>query len=140
MIIGFTGTRAGLTEAQRGALAQFLRAWHVMAVVHGDAIGADAQFDALARELHLPRVLRPCIFDKQRAHCERFPEKLLKVYAPLDPLTRNTKIVDDAHIVLAAPAGPETQRSGTWATVRAARRARKHRIIVYPSGQILHEQ
>lgn len=139
MIVGFTGTRAGMTESQRGALERFLRAWYVMAFVHGDCIGSDAQADAVARVLNIARVLRPCNIDRMRAHCEKHGGHVLKVYTPEHPLARNEKIVSDAHVMLATPNGPEEVRSGTWMTIRRARAAKKHIVILFPSGQIRHE-
>lgn len=139
MIVGFTGTRAGMSDAQRGAVESFLRAWHVMAFVHGDCVGSDAQADAIAVKLGLARVLRPCTIESMRAHCERNGGHLLKVYKPEAPLARNEKIVGDAMIMLATPNGPETLRSGTWATIRRARTAKKHIVILFPSGQMRHE-
>lgn len=139
MIVGFTGTRVGMSDLQRGAVERFLRAWHVMAFVHGDCVGADDEADAIAFSLGLARVLRPCTIEALRAHGERRGGHVLKVYAPEAPLVRNEKIVGDAHMMLAAPNGPEVKRSGTWATIRRARTLKKHLVIVFPSGQIRHE-
>lgn len=58
---------------------------------------------------------------------------------PLPYLARNCVIVDEADILLACPKGPEEQRSGTWATVRYARKQNKRIVIVYPDGTITTE-
>lgn len=139
MIVGFTGTRAGMTDAQKGAVERFLRAWHVMAFVHGDCVGSDDEADAIAFALGLARVLRPCTIHALRAHGERRGGHVLKVYAPEHPLARNEKIVIDSHIMLATPGGPEVKRSGTWHTIRRAREQKKHVVIIFPSGQMRHE-
>jgi hypothetical protein len=48
-----------------------------------------------------------------------------------DNLTRNRDIVDTASMLIAAPEGnAERLRSGTWATVRYARKAKKKVIIL----------
>lgn len=47
---------------------------------------------------------------------------------------RNRRIVGKSSVVLGFPGGPETVRSGTWATLRAAAAANKERYIVYPAG------
>ena len=138
MNVGFTGTRQGMSEAQRGALVQFLRAWHVTLFIHGDCIGSDEQADAVARELNLHRRLRPGSFEKFRAHSERFGG-FFEIMPAEHPLARNVKIVRESNILLATPAGPETQRSGTWMTIRQARSDRKHVVLIFPSGQIRHE-
>lgn len=139
MIVGFTGTRAGMTDAQKGVVERFLRAWHVMAFEHGDCIGADDDADEIAVRIGLARVLRPCDIERMRAHGERRGGHVLKVYAPERPLVRNEKIVLDSHMMLSTPNGPETTRSGTWMTIRRARQAKRHIVIVFPSGQMRHE-
>lgn len=140
MIVGFTGTQEGMTDLQRGTVERFLRAWHVLAFEHGDCIGSDEQADEIAVRIGLCRVLRPCTIESKRAHCDKaHGGRVLKVYDPIAPLARNDLIVRDAHIMLATPKGSETLRSGTWATIRRARAARKHLIIIYPSGQLRHE-
>jgi hypothetical protein len=139
MIVGFTGTRAGMSDAQKGVIERFLRAWHVMAFVHGDCVGADDHADEIAVSIGLARVLRPCTIASMRAHCEKRGGHVLKVYAPEPPLVRNEKIVLDSHILLATPHGPESTRSGTWMTIRRARQAKRHIVIVFPSGQMRHE-
>jgi hypothetical protein len=139
VIVGFTGARNGMTDSQRGAVTAFLRAWHVLAFVHGDCIGSDDDADSIAFELNLPRVLRPGKEERYRAHGEKRGGNVLKVYPAMDFLLRNGLIVKDSHIMLATPAGPETTRSGTWSTVRRARDAKKHIVVIFPSGQLKHE-
>jgi len=128
-----------MTDAQKGAIESFLRAWYVLAFVHGDCIGSDDQADEIAVKLGLARVLRPCTIEALRAHGERRGGHVLKVYAPEAPLLRNDRIVRDTHILIAAPNGPEQQRSGTWYTIRRARDAKRHLVIIFPSGQVRHE-
>jgi hypothetical protein len=139
MIVSFTGTRAGMSDAQRGAVERFLRAWYVMAFVHGDCVGSDDEADAIAVALGLARVLRPCTTEALRAHGERRGGRVLKVHAPEHPLVRDEKIVADARVVLVAPNGHETMRSGTWRMIRRAREAKKHVVIISPRGQTRHE-
>ena len=52
-----------------------------------------------------------------------------------DYLVRNHDIVDVCDVLVATPGQKEEQiRSGTWATIRYARKIRKQIIIVYPDG------
>jgi len=53
-------------------------------------------------------------------------------------MARNRDIVAASDALLAAPEGPEASypRSGTWATVRMARRAGLPIQIVWPDGRI----
>ena len=56
-------------------------------------------------------------------------------------LDRNKDIVDETNILMACPnKAEEVQRSGTWSTVRYARKVGKAVLIVYPSGKMFFEQ
>ncbi len=55
-------------------------------------------------------------------------------------LARNRDIVNAADVLIAGPGGmEEIMRSGTWATVRYARKKQKPVIIVYPNGEVVRE-
>lgn len=134
MKIGFTGTRAGLTEAQAKTLSAWLKtllSHGAAAAVHGDCVGADAEFDALCAGLGMDRVCRPCDLPEFRAQTGA-----KSIAAPEPPLDRNKRIVEDATLMLACPFGRKERYrgSGTWATIRAARRAERPLILVYPDG------
>jgi len=56
-------------------------------------------------------------------------------YDPRPPLVRNRDIVDATDMLIAAPATrKEVLRSGTWATIRYAKKMKKWIYIIYPSG------
>lgn len=124
-----------MTVAQRNTVEKFLAAWQVRAVVHGDSLGSDAEFDAIARGARLPRVLRPAS-DGSSAHSEREGGKILQRYQAKPAFSRNMKIVEDCDVLLVAPGGPETDKSLTWLAIRFARRAATPVVVVAPSGQI----
>jgi len=53
---------------------------------------------------------------------------------------RNHKIVDICDILVAFPqTNSETVRSGTYATIRYARKCKKPIIIIYPDGSVKKE-
>ena len=53
----------------------------------------------------------------------------------LPPLVRNHKIVGAVHLLIATPkTDKEELRSGTWATIRYAKKVRLSTCIVYPDG------
>jgi len=55
-------------------------------------------------------------------------------------LDRNQDIVDGADILIAAPnEDKEIVRSGTWSTVRYARKSKKKIILVLRSGEVIEE-
>jgi len=137
IVVGFTGTQRGMndeqTECVREALASFRR---VAAAHHGDCIGADAEFHSICIELGIPVHIHPPTNSAKRAFCEGAvsidPEK--------DYLDRNRNIVDASKVIIAAPSGPdEKRRSGTWATVRYARKSGKRVFIMLPDGDIAIE-
>ena len=119
--IGFTGTqRLSLVEKDR-IIA--LRAWcreHLAEEYHhGDCIGADAFF-----HMNVYRrgkvIIHPPKNQTKEAFCGGFYEKK----EPKDYLKRNHDIVNASDVLVALPANPtkEVLRSGTWATIRYARK------------------
>jgi hypothetical protein len=132
--IGFTGTSRGMTEPQRKTVAELLEPgaeFH-----HGDCVGADAQAAAIARSFGC------------KLHCHP-PEKMQArafvhsdVVAPPKPfLERNHDIVDASELMIATPnTVVEVLRSGTWATIRYARRKQTPLLIVWPDGEVTKER
>jgi hypothetical protein len=118
--IGFTGTRSGMTDAQKS------RVWELVAhrqfyAHHGDCIGADAEFDAIVRRAtNLYGVLIHPSTLPTRAYCTpRYPHDV--VYDPQPALDRDQDIVNAVSLLIAAPKHPKpVLRSGTWTTVRYA--------------------
>lgn len=121
MILGFTGTRRGLTEAQRVQLIQMLHALRSRQnVLHqGGAVGADREAMVLARQLRYdihwhPSTLNEVTFDRQYERDEW--------HDTYPPLARNRHIAQACEVLIAAPLTDEEElRSGTWHTVRCAR-------------------
>lgn len=133
-IVGFTGTRRGLTAAQRDSLRRELG--NVTRFHHGDCVGADAEAHAIASALGAWRVSHPAAH-AQRAFTENDEER-----DPRPPLDRNHDIVDDSDELIACPgAYLEECRSGTWATVRYLRRSapEKRLTIIWPNGSLKRE-
>ena len=126
--VGFTGTRQGMTSAQAEVVATLLKAG---VLHHGDCVGADAQAHAIARENGLGVVIHPPTSTSLRAFCKGDLSWPLKPY-----LQRNRDIVDSTQELVATPAGPEEQRSGTWSTIRYARKRGKPVTVVYPDGVV----
>lgn len=117
MIVGFTGSRNGLNDTQQTAIRACLIELGANEVHHGDCVGADKAFDAIAHELGLKVVIHPPSDEKMRAFCsgEVLPAKKF--------IDRNHDIVDACVILIGAPTGSKEQRrSGTWATIRYARK------------------
>jgi len=134
-VVGFTGTQEGMTVLQYKRVNSKL---HELAgenfalAVHGDCIGADAQFGRLAGQHGYIVRVRPG--SDHNGHTPKRAHGLYdEAYPPEPYLTRNKKIVDDCDLLLACPKSSEEElRSGTWATVRYAQQMKKPVQIIYP--------
>jgi hypothetical protein len=94
---------------------------------HGDCVGADAQAHAMAKADGFRVVIHPPSDDSKRAFCQGDA-----VLAPPPYLVRNRRIVDASGVLVATPQGDEELRSGTWSTVRYARKIRRAIKIIAP--------
>jgi hypothetical protein len=133
MRIGFTGTRRGMTAEQECALRALLTS-HAGAILHhGDCIGADAQAHDVAVSLGWDVVIHPPLVEAQSAW-----RTTADVRKPRPYLERNKDIVRDTDLLIAAPAeASEQHRSGTWSTVRFARKQRRPIWIIQPDGTVI---
>ncbi len=114
MIVGFTGTRKGMSESQKRQLVLVLRYFYrtheTTEFHHGAADGADQEAVLLAVGVGYTSVPHP---------------------AGADPLERNRDIAEACDVLIAAPVkDTEELRSGTWATVRYARHERKPVVML----------
>lgn len=132
MIIGFTGTRRGMTHEQRSIVMTLLK--KAKEAHHGDCIGADEQFHDLCRILSVPVVVHPPEDERLRAFCPN----PARIEPPRPYLVRDRIIVDRCDLLIATPKEgyePAPQRGqGTWSTVRYARRSGQRFRVVWPEG------
>lgn len=149
MKIGFTGTRSGVTDGQKAAFGNWLyeRCFYgptpLKEFHHGCCVGADAFAVLVVNEES------PFPQPKIVAHAANVDSSLIDgdamgwsqvIHKPLPPLERNRNIVNAVDVMLACPAGmEEEQRSGTWATIRFARKQKKHLFIFWPDGTVTEE-
>ncbi len=133
MIVGFTGTQVGMNDIQQANVVMWLTAnnYRIASARHGDCIGADAAFHDMCLLREIDIIVHPPIDPKKRAFCKGYSV----IYPPKDYITRNHDIVDGSDILLATPQyDRETLRSGTWATIRYAKRMKRSHTIFYPDG------
>ena len=132
MIAGFTGTKEGISQKQRESLESLII--RCKTLHHGDCIGADESAHQIAYLKDLKIVIHPPTDPKHRAFC--IGAAIMWEEKPY--LMRNHDIVDCSQILIACPKEErgEELRSGTWATVRYARKCGKKIFIVRPSGRI----
>ena len=133
MKVGFTGSRNGMTLLQRELFIKLLTDTNIDTKIlidefHvGDCVGSDTDAFNLIKE-HV-------------SGCKTFghipSNKSMRSYLhydvtekPIDYLKRNQHIVNACDVLIATPEGAETLRSGTWATIRYARKIGKKVIIL----------
>jgi hypothetical protein len=141
VVLAFTGSRRGLTPAQLAALAEVLAGYPGATLHNGCAEGADEAALDIAYDLGLRLECWPCNYDqRERAWNYVYENPLATLHPTAPPLERNRRMVEAASVVVACPDGPEERRSGTWSTVRAARRLGRSIVIVWPDGRIERER
>lgn len=131
--VGFSGTRNGLSAAAYSTLCWFLDAIKTPADFrHGDCIGADSTAHYCAQRRGFRILIHPPEDTKLRAYCkDAFSVLPAKPY-----LERNREIAVMSDRLFAAVPGAEEEHphSGTWATVRYAKKAELPVTLIFPDG------
>ena len=128
--IGFTGTRDMLPEERYNSLTDYLKKCLLTEgayLHHGDCIGSDAMAHMIATTLGYKIHIHPPINESARAFCNGDVMHKAKDY-----LDRNKDIVNVSDLLIAMPKNPKMEelKSGTWSTVRYAKRNDKEVIII----------
>jgi len=129
--VGFTGSREAPTAPQRRALAQWMLERGVSELHHGDCVGSDKVAHMLARLFGWRVVVHPGMGP---ANLRAFVSNYEELRAAKPNLERNGDIATETDELVACPSGPETLRSGTWATIRRARKLGRRINIFWPDG------
>lgn len=128
MRIAITATsKALLTEYQLDAARELIQPGDIVHL--GDCVNGDAQIHQLCLSIGGVRTIgHPPINGKNRAFCVYDEE-----WEPEAYLDRDHAMVDACDVLLAFPRSPrEELRSGTWATVRYARKSGCHTTVIPP--------
>lgn len=138
MKVGFTGTQMGTSDPQLGSLIEIVEGLDILQAHHGDCLGADEEFAVIVETVRPETELHchPPEDGKKRAFTRyqiSYPEKPY--------LVRNRHIVRASDLMIACPSGTkEIQRgSGTWATIRYARKDGVPLVIIWPNGTCTYE-
>ncbi len=134
--IGFTGTRHGMTDDQKKEFEKLVTSKEFEEFHHGMCEGADEQAH------HIMEDENPDV--KIIGHPPKFTGSKVNVpchilMKPDDYLARNHNIVDATDILIATPDVKEKTRSGTWSTVRYARKKGKKIYIIHKNGRVTIE-
>lgn len=134
--VGFTGSsRKAPSIEQARALGRTLAKLYsdgYKQLHHGEARCADTLANNVARDIGYRTVGHPATISDHRTSVD-------ERYTPAPPLHRNRMIVALASHLVAMPAGLEIRRSGTWATIRYARKAGIPITIIWRDGTITKE-
>jgi hypothetical protein len=149
--VGFTGTRKGMTlqqyKAFKNVICDECSSKDLFGFHHGDCLGADAEahqyvastFNRVIIHIHPPKEARLQAFVYNTDEFALIASRSY-VYAPLSYIERNRIIVNSSGLLIAAPdTMTDVTRSGTWSTVRFARKKNVPVILVYPDGTVVAE-
>ncbi len=139
MPVGFTGSREGMTAGQKLRVDALLKVLYMplngQEFHHGDDRGADCEAGKMANMNGYRVVIHPPTNPARRGYGKHWKEEPVYSY-----LVRNHHIVDATHVMIATPStAVEMLRSGTWATVRYARKSGTDVIIIDPRGNMYLE-
>lgn len=134
MKIGYSGTQFGMNSRQKEnfviRIIEYQDNQGITEFRHGDCEGGDSDAHDLIRK-HFPYIKiigHPPLNPAKRAfkQCDELrPEK--------DYIPRNHDIVDETDELIAAPKqSHEVLRSGTWSTIRYAKKSDKNVIMLWP--------
>jgi hypothetical protein len=136
--VGFTGTRDGMTNAQREALSSILGEWADSSSEfhHGCCVGADAE----AHRIHRERSKAPIIGwtgpnDEQRGVADHQLDEVRPRQSSF--FARNRSIVNAVDVMIATPRYMwEEDKGGTWYTIRYARKVGRTIYVAWPDGSV----
>jgi len=133
-----TGTQRGMTANQGATARALLRAFRSEGyewMHNGLCVGVDEELFYAGRGQGWKIHGHPSTVEGKSVASLYGACDLLEDPAP--PLDRNRAMVDASSVVLAVPGErQERLRSGTWATVRHARRTGKRVVLVYTDGSV----
>ncbi len=148
--LGFTGTRHGMTRAQKLSFMRILLSGYlhpqlkqIVSFHHGDCQGADAEAHDIVRDFcRAPSIMDNIPWIRIIGHppddsSQRADKKCDELMPTKPHLQRNHDIVNAADVLIVVPhTAKEVLRSGTWATKRYAEQQIKPVILIKPSGKI----
>lgn len=131
-----TGNRDGISKKAMRKFRKLMdNSQNIEEGHHGDCMGADTDFHHELVERGIKIVIHPPDIDTYRSFNKGTETRKPKYY-----IDRNHDIVDETDILIGFPLTEQEQlRSGTWATIRYARKMKKRIYIIYPNGKVKQE-
>lgn len=133
--IGFTGNRHGITQKQSQDILSVLNKYDNIIVSHGDCVGSDTDFHKLCveyKKLNKDKSVTIHIYPPTNPSMRGFNTDGEPIIMPERPyLERNLLIVNNSSMLIACPVDKnrEELRSGTWSTIRQAKKRGIHTLI-----------
>ena len=129
MHIGMTGTRNGMTEAQRATFYRLLTEESSVRgsryIHHGDCLGADEESNHVAENLIMTTVVHPPVKGDLRAYCVGDETREEKGY-----LERNRDIVNESDLMFGMPPTMnDSGKGGTCYTIKYAKKKGKRPLL-----------
>lgn len=141
MRMGFTGTRRGMTAAQKASFRSLMENKKPWAFDHGLCQGADTEAHLIVREVlgeggQVEIYGHPGPLGDWRQSVFLFEDCWhLAEHKPF--LDRNHDIVNSVDVMVACPGeSTEELRSGTWATIRYTLKRGKPLHLILPDGRV----
>lgn len=124
--IGFTGNRYGLRPDQKTQIEDLLDKYDHITVSHGDCVGSDTDFHKLCmryKRVHPEKTVKIHIYPPDNPVLRAF-NKGDVVMPEKQYLDRNMDIIKNCSVLIGCPVdkNKEELRSGTWSTIRQARK------------------
>lgn len=131
MVIGVTGSRKGMNDYQINMFGYIVQGLEVDVFRHGVCTGTDETSSIIMRNLRPDTYIigHPPLLDTHLSNSAVF-DALEDKYEYLE---RNKHIVDNSNLLVGIPdTDKEKLRSGTWSTIRYAKKKGVKVIILYP--------
>ncbi len=114
-------------------LLDFIGKNEIIEAHHGDCVGVDKDFHDMCSQCSIKTIIHPPSDNKLRANCSGDVILPQKKY-----LDRNHDIVNNSDLLIAFPSSKkEILRSGTWATIRYAKKNNKKTIVIFADGSLI---
>jgi len=134
--IGFMGTRHGMSKDQKLELGKLARGKDFKEFHHGMCEGSDEQAHQIIEDNapkvkiigHPPKAMKTAV----SVSCDKIMD--VDTFAK-----RNKNIVDATDYLVATPDAKERAGSGTWKTIRYARKQGKRIYVIHKNGRVTIE-
>ena len=128
--LGISGSRNGMSPHQKEMFQRWLTVLDPGELHHGDCVGVDEDAHDIVWENW--KGINIYIYPPENGNFRAYCQHAFWYQDPKPYLARNQDIVNASDVLLAFPSGHEESqpRSGTWATVRKARKAKIPHVVI----------